>query len=571
MPEIIGAIILAAIPGPFAIGSASAISVGSVSIGASTIGSAAILATSVALNYALTPAPKQPKPADGLLSIKQTVPSRQGGYGRDRVAGSYMLYEAGILFPFYVSGDVIALIGGRICGFKQYFLNDDAVSMTGTIVNGMGDGRYAGGIIRVESRIGLETETSYSLMTSTFGAVWTSDHRGDGIASLMLACAQADTSEHQSNVYPNGKPEPSAVCDLYPIWDPRDGAQDPDDPATWIAAATFNLGTTYAADDRVIYLGAPYYSYAGGNVGFAPDLYPNKWCAVLSNPVLQLIDFLTDSDHGMGLDRETIITPVIDSLKAKATLCDALVLDKDGNFGPRYTSNGKFNFDDDPADVFNAILATCDGWTTEGELGSLILEVGVYSAPTVTIASQHIVGFSINYGIADEQVVNELTLTFTDPDNNYKQVPGQAWRNEDDISARGRVRSQSLALNWVHRHSQARRLSKRVMARLSAPHGTVTTTLSGIRALDQRWVNIAYPFLPGMGTDDDPVIVEFSSGTVDYMAGTVTFEWVLVDPDTIDAWDAVVEEGDGPGMVADNNPPALDFSKFSNSISYSYA
>jgi hypothetical protein len=269
------------------------------------------------------------------------------------------------------------------------------------------------------------------------------------------------------------------------------------------------------------------------------------------------MDYLTHADHGMGLDRDILITPVLEALKARADLCDALVLDKRGDLGPRYASGGRFNFDDDPADILGAILATCDGWLTEDGEGSIVLEVGVYAEPdpALTLKRQHIVGFSINYGIADEQVVNELALTFTYPRENYKEVPGQSWRNEADISARGLLRSQPLALKWVQRHSQARRLTKRAMARLAAAHGTVTTTLYGLRLLGKRWGRIQYPFLPQVAD----AVVEFSRGTIDFMAGTVMFEWVLVDPATIDAWDPITEEGEGPANTASGAPPSFVF------------
>lgn len=616
MAETVGALIIsAATAATVAEATAAGVTIAGVTISATTVGTTAILAASIGLNYALSAlagAPKQPKPADGLLSFRQPNPVRQGGYGTHRVAPSYMLYETD---GGGLSIDVLALSSGRICGVRRPFLHDDDATFTGSfggVIGAMSDGRYFGNLVTMLWTYGLPVGTAISGVVSDLPAIWTADHRGDGIASLALFATQATAAgghtavDNQTKIYPNGKPEPSLVCDLYPVWDIRDATQDPDDPDTWVAYPLYSAATTYAAGDRVIFpsraispfysagttyaryavvssgnvdwysriagnlgntpgadltkwlpIGAPYYSRVNGNLGKTPDVNPDKWCAVLSNPILQAIEYLTDSDHGMGLDREIIITPVIDVLKAKANLCDALVLDKDGNHGPLYTSNGKFNFDDDPADVVGQILATCDGWMTEDGDGSLVIEVGVYSAPTITLLPQHIVGFSINYGTADEQVVNELALTFTDPDNKYKEVAGQSWRDEDDISARGRVRSQSLALTWVQRHSQARRLAKRAMARLSAGHGTITTTLYGLRALGQRWVNVAYPFLPETGTEDAPAVFELSKGTIDFMAGTVTFDWVLVDPTTIDAWIPAIEEGDGPSETIGSSSDLL--------------
>lgn len=615
MAEALGALIISAI----AEEGATALTVGGLTISAGTVGSTALLLGSIGLSYALAGgAPKQPTPADGHLSIKQPNPVRQGGYGRDRVAGAYMLYETN---GADISTDVLALIGGQICGVRKFYLNEDPITLSSVrgggfvTADGTTDGRYSANV-NLDWRVGLPTEVAYSSAVSLVPSIWTTAHRGDGIASLYLQCRQAPSINDQPRIFPNGLPSASVVADLYPLWDPRDTNQDPDDPETWIAYPTYDATTVYADGDRVIFggesnapaydagttyaryncvsqdgvdyysrvsgnightpgsdltkwlpIGTPYVSRANANTGNTPDQYPAFWTTPLANPVLQIIDQLADADHGMQLDRGLLITPRLDGLMTEADLCDELVVDKNGNLIPRYSSNGKFNFDADPADVLGGILASCDGWMTEDGDGALTLKVGVYRAPTVSFAPQHVLGFSIDYGIADEAVVNELALTFSDPDSGYKEVPGQPWRDETDISTRGRVRSQPLALSWVQRHAQARRLAKRAMARLLAPHGSLTLTLYGLLGRGQRWVNLDYPFLPQMAN----AVVELSEGSIDLTAGTVTFDWMLVDPATIDAWDPATEEGDGPALTAPGLPPALDFSRFDNGISYSFA
>jgi hypothetical protein len=584
--------------------SASAIAIAGVNVSASTIGATVLIAASAGLNYALMSTPKQPRPGGGLLSIRQPNPVRQGVYGfAVRVAGSYMLYD--IVPPAGVQSiDVLALVSGQICGFRQFYLNDDAVTLTGNTVNIQADGRYAFSSVGLDWRVGLPAETAYAAPVSLVPASWTVNHRGDAVASLEISCLQAANIDDQTNVFPNGLPNPTAVVDGFPLWDPRDAAQDPDDPATWIAYPVYNAAATYAAGDRVIVpatskvaaawsaattyarnamvtqAGVDYYSRVDGNIGITPgtDLAkwqavgtpyyarvagvlasPAQWCCVISNPVLQRIDYLTSRDHGMGLDRSKLIDPVLATLMAKANLCDELVLDRNGNSEPRYACCGKFNFDEDPADVLGAIDATCDLWETEDGEGHLAIEVGVYQAPTVSLrlddGSLLMGPFSIDYDVADESTINELQITYTDPASKYQEVAGRPWRNEADISARGLVRSQSLALPFVRKHSQARRLAKRAMARLSMPHGTLTAPLAGLQALGQRWVKISYPIIPELAD----AVVELSKGSIDFMRGTVTFEWLLIDPTTIDAWDPATEE-DGPISSG------LDYSDGGNAI-----
>jgi len=79
---------------------------------AGAVGTAAILTTSTAITFATAAAPKVPDGSDGSQPLRQPVPPRPFGYGRTRLAGSYMLFE----LQFENSWDVLALHHGRIAG-----------------------------------------------------------------------------------------------------------------------------------------------------------------------------------------------------------------------------------------------------------------------------------------------------------------------------------------------------------------------------------------------------------------------------------------------------------------------
>jgi hypothetical protein len=330
-----------------------------------------------------------------------------------------------------------------------------------------------------------------------------------------LACTGGLNPETFTTRFPRQLPTPSVVADLSPVFDARDATQ------------TRGTTSTYRTS---------------------------------SNPVIQLIDYLTDSDRGMGLDYDTLIAPVIDDLMAEADVCDDLMLKADGTTEPRYQSAGTFTLDADHADVVSTIADTCDLWLSENGDGSLALKVGKYREPSVVLTSDDITGFSLQKGVGNENVVNELTITYTEPGADYKTGPGQPWRDEDDISARGKVLSQQFALPWIHSHSQSRRLAKRRMAKLNAPlRGTIETRLSGLRALGERWIRIR-------ATESAPVdladlVIENGGCTIDFTNGRLTFKFISVDPDTIDAWDAITEEGSAPvipSKIVVPPPPELD-------------
>lgn len=525
---------------------------------AQVVGTAVLAGTLLGLQYVL--APNAPKPADGQVTTRQPIPPRIFGYGRARIGGYYMLFETSVDGKF--SDDVIAFCEGPVAGFKHYYLHEEEVLIAASGDDGVGPGakgvvasvpqftfgddqRYLGGNVTIKTRVGLSTETTYSHLLSGEAAlpagIWTADHRGDGIASAALTCFATKAEDFQK-YFPHLKPELTVVIDFPEIWDPRDENQDPDDRSTWSDYPAYDEETTYADGDRVVYLGAVYRSRQDSNTGNTPDEEPRYWTRGAANPVLQVIDYLTDQSRGMGLDRAMLVDPVLDDLMAEADLCDELVLRKAGTYEPRYSSNGWGTFDTDPQQILSNILATCDGWMEVGS-GVLNLKVGLYRAPTVTLKAQHIVELSCATGVGDEQAVNELTISFTSPSHKYKEVAGQSWRDEVDITERGRTRSQALPLTWTQTHSQARRLAKRQMARLSAPRrGQGVATLYGLSLLGERWVRLQYPLIAGL----EDIVVEIQNVKVNLPGRMVTFDWVIVNPNAIDAWDPAAEEGKEP-------------------------
>jgi Putative phage tail protein len=499
MPEVIGLLLLEA----FGFAElATTILIGSTTV-ASAVGSAVLIGGSLA-GAALLSRPSQtefavPKPSDGTKTLRQAIPPRLMGYGRCRIAGAFVLYEAGDNGYSY---DVLALHEGRISAFQLYYLNDDLVGInigTGGFVNsviGSDDGRYIGSVV-IQTRLGLSTETAYSDAVTGIAdsGIWGNGHRGDGVASAFLRCAPVSQENHFT-IYPNGLPKLSVVADLAPVYDPRDVTQVRSEPHTW---------------------------------------------KISSNPVLQLLNYLTDS-RGLGIDWADIVEPNIGELMAQADACDEEIVTIGGTEN-RYRSAGWFFLINDPADVIASILSTCDGWMTEAGDGTLSIVVGKYVPPTITLTDDHIIGFDIAHGVADEEAVNEIKFAFTAPDNDYREAPGTPWRDEAAISEAGIIRSQSITLTWVQSHSQARRLAKRAMLRHQARlRGTLTTTLYGLLALGERWVAVQSEMVDDLSN----AVIEITRARIDIPNARVNFEWVLVNPNEIDAWEPSTEEGYSP-------------------------
>lgn len=493
---------------------------------ASAVGTATIIGVSIGLQYALKPG--LPKPEDGSQALKQAIPPRIRGYGVNRLAGYYVLYEAGGPPPA-TSYDIQAFHSGRIGSIDGLYLNDDLVFLngnlnvpgggSGTVLGTYADGRYGGSRIQMTARFG-EASQSHMAGFSDIASYWDASHHGNGIAWIGMICSGLPNPADHTVVYPRGKPELSVVATCSPVWDPRDGAQDSDNEATWL---------------------------------------PSR------NPVLQMIDFLIRADGGMGLDRETLFpTERMAEWMVEANLCDELVEKADGGTEPRYSSDGWFQFDNKPEDVINSILSTCDGWMAEAGDGTFGLRVGVYTEPTDDpLTEKHIFGFALNYGAPDEQTVNQLDISFTDPASKYVSVQTEPWRDEDAISLTGIVRSQQLDLKWVHSNSQARRLADRAMQRLNPlMTGSFTTSLYGLRFIGKRWVPLQYPFVSGL----QDCVVEIQGAEIDLMAGRISWNFIRIAPDTIEAYEPDTDEGSTPVVP----PPSahmvgLDFGAATNS------
>jgi hypothetical protein len=492
---------------------------------ATVIGTAAIIGASIGLQYALAAHPDVPKPENGSQPIKQSIPPRIMGYGTNRLAGYYMLFEIG---PNTVANsfDVMAFHSGRIGAIRGFFLHDDAVSVSADLTLGGlasvlpqdGNGKYSD--IAIEIKLGTVPQTAAGRLTSDplINAVWTPAHQGNGIAHAAMVCAGIGDPPTFTKHYPHGLPVLSVVADCAPVWDPRDGAQSRADTSTW---------------------------------------------TVSKNPVLQLIDYLTRADGGMGLDYATVIAPNLTAWMVEANLCDELVdTATPGVQEPRYQSNGWFQFDNAPSDVIGSILATCDGWLAESGDGALSITVGVYRAPSgPPLSEKHIFGFALNYGQSDEQLINQLDISFTDPAQKYVSVQTESWRDEASIAAAGTVRSNPLELKWVQSNSQARRLADRAMQRLNPQlTGSFTTSLYGLRYLGQRWVPVSYPYVAGLQHG----VIEIQSVEVDLMKGRMVWQFSLIGDD-IEAYVAAADEGAAPVVPPSSPAPRVDFSVALNS------
>jgi hypothetical protein len=461
------------------------------------VGIASALATT-ALTIGLQAAmmPKPPKPEKGKLPLQQAIPHRIFGYGRNRTAGAFMLWETN--GPNLIA--VQAIRAHRIKSFNRFWLHADEVSVPpgGGFVSS-GSERY-GSNVGVFYRLGLPVETAYDFVADSFSAagLWSYDHRGDGQASLAMY-ASATRQKDQNKMFPNGAPMLSAESDDYFCWDPRDPDQDPDDPETW------------------------------------------TWT---QNTALQIIHWRCFSEFGYRRDYRKAVLPVLDYWIEEADICDEDVPLAAGGTEKRYQSNIWDTTENDPKAVLNALLAACDGHLVMRGDGTEILTVGKFrESRCATLTDEDILGYRVEGGVLPEDEINRLVPTLNYPATGYTTTDTDYYEDVDAQIEAGRVMSAQADYGAVQQWRQARRLGIREWRRYQEKiRGTLNIGLCGINAAYARWVRVLAPIrLPKLYGD----LIENRRSVLAPAQGGFTMDFIR-HPDDIDAWNPSVDEGKQP-------------------------
>lgn len=503
--------IIGALGGPFGVG------------GALVLNRVGIPVSGGILGDLLGIGPKKPKPDTTVTPLKTQIPPRVRAYGRSRLYGAYALFETS---SKGTAVDVYAVHDGRIDGIERRYLADDQVTVhpttdSGTLaslVDELADKRYQNRTVHWYEQLGPATGTAFGAVISLMPSVWTASHRGDGVVALAVTW-NPEKSDKYSETYPQGGPVPASIVARWQfVYDWRDGAQDVTNPLTWVWSENTIL---HLAHYRLVVEKA----YRAPNEAFpSGTALQDAW--------------------------DLFFAPTVEYWTTAADVADEAVALKAGGTEPRYRSCFSHKLTDAHKDVIAGLAACADAWTAPRADGALVVYAGKYYAPTVSIGPEHIVSYSWQTGLDDESAVNEITLSYISDAHDYGQVECDPWQDLDSIAARGAIRSQSLE-NPVPSNGQARRLAKRLMARLMAPErGTITTNVAGRIARGQRFINLR---IEEAGTVFFDGPAEITQLTRNLTTGGVTFAWILADP-SIDAWNPATEEGE-PATVGDRVAP----------------
>lgn len=447
--------------------------------------------------------PDKPKMQDGDVSIKQAIPPRVRGYGRQRVGGTFLFYDS------TPDGDLKTLlchVAHEIDAWEEDWLNDERVTLDG-------DGNVTDdpwwqpanddSVVVIQHYLGTPAQ-----VIPPFDDKWTADHKAHG-----LCCAYVKYSdlkdEDQIKVFPSGPPPYRAVLRLAKIYDPR--------PA---AGQTAGNEATYTWSD---------------------------------NGALVVLDFLTRTEQGVPvgfgipLDRINLA-----SFIAAADVCDQAVALKAGGTEKRWRSWGLYELTEDRKAVLQDLLDACGGRIIQGPDGKLGLTVGAPGpAAAVTLTDEQIIDWDMSLGKPAIERINEVRATYVSQAWEWAETEAGIQLDQAAIDRNG-VESSQIKLRFVPSESQAQRVAKEVLKRGNPTHaGRIRTTLAGLDAWGERWIRLQISEL------DIDAVFEITSMSLNQADMTVNME--VTSYDGWWEWNAATDEQDPavppPDTDEDNDVP----------------
>jgi hypothetical protein len=444
------------------------------------------LGLAIAGNFALqafASKPAVPKPTDGRYNLRQNVPSLPVLLGRGKWPGDMNLLEerGGTAFQ------VIVHAGHRIEGYVQHWLHDEAATLD---VDGyvIAPAHFASKV-RIESRIGQNAETAYESLIDTFPEAWTADHRGDGLAHVLVEITGA-SAKNQQKTFPQGMPSHSAVIDGALVFDPREESHDPDDPGTW--SFSQNLALL-----RLHHLTHPW----GGKLEIA-DLYLPDWIAA-------------------------------------ADVCDEQPLDRDGNPVRRYWGGLRFRQENDPVEVGRILDQAADMVVYERPDGLVGVHAGRFVEPDVRLTTTDLVSVTLDANRRQRSTVLAVRGRYTAPLFGYNTVDAAIYGAPYVGEATERTKTVDNVAVQHHNHMQ--RLQALALARANAPRVSCVAHYDAARLVaSRRFVTVHYP--PRL----TETVIELTGKPQLSLANlTISFEGIVVDAALYD-FDAATQEGVAP-------------------------
>lgn len=275
-------------------------------------------------------------------------------------------------------------------------------------------------IVKINKHLGTDTQAADSDLVAAFTA-WTSDHQGKGIAYVVTKWTLDEDSQETWDKYtPNNI---KALVQGKKIYDPR---------LEYAAVSTYGQATTNAS----------YIAYG-------------------DNPALCLVDYLINSDYGMGIAASKIDW---DAVVTAADGCDVAVNIPNSATEKRFTCNGVVFGTDSHRTNIDKILSSMNGSLSYVN-GKYVMRAGIYEAPAISLNEDDLIsGLSIKTSLERSDRFNTIKGVFIDPSQNYKSTEFPEVQLADALSRdNNELLDKEIALNMTNSSYMAQRISNKLI------------------------------------------------------------------------------------------------------------
>lgn len=480
MPPAVGAAIFAA-AGASGLGGTILFGAGAAAFTlADAVGYAVITAATIGISLAID-STDQTDTSQQIVT-KQALPPRTMIYGRQKVGGALFLLET---FGATLVQGIVHCVG-PVDAFENWQLNDTDTGLAGGSLGGSNTADPWYDRVVIESHLGAVDQPASATLISRF-PFWTSAHQLKGLAySVVYHRIPDDPRKNFQKTFPNGAPTLRTIIRGLTLYDPRTGA------TAW-----------------------------SDNCGICIRDY-------LVNP------------RGYMIPAGRINNA---SFAAFATLCATAVSRAAGGSVPRYAMGGVIDLTKAPKANLRDMLNACDAELMYLPDGTIGIQGGQWTDPTVTITPDMILGYQYQTASDALAAYNQLKITYTEPSADYQQIEGSPWNDLTSQAEIGTLVS-DLQLPFVQAHSQARRLAKIKMAK-DNPRHQLTLTVNfgaGLLAAGERTLRVQIPEL----IIDETFLVTKHEIASDLTRCTIGVASLSADAY---AWNAALEEGDAPAYA----------------------
>lgn len=476
------------------------------------LASVAVSAIGAVAMQALAPDAPKAQLQTGQIVVRESLAPRLYAFGRVRLGGTPVYTNTGEKDGDYPKRLIATTVQAahQLAELEEIWLADAQVEPD---EDGVVTGDTWQSKVQVELHDGDKDQTASPLMLAALPDEWSADHRLRGLAYMVTTYKPGSAEDHYQ-IFQGGPPPGSAVWKAAKVYDPRNPAQDPDDPETWAWSDNASLVILWQLIGKV-----------PTSTGYMPV--------------------------GWGFDPAVID---MDAFAAAADCCDDDIPLKAGGAEKRWRLWGTWKSRREAkAETMAKMLECCGGRIDLSPQGKITLTVGGQDVGTLPVITDTDRGgireLELTPGITAIDRINEVQALWYSEEANWSLVPAAPIRDQAAKDRDG-PEVKELELKFCPSETQAQRLALAELRKARPLHvGRVVTGLQGYDALGSEYVRIVTADLGGI----DAVAEIIEPRPILDTATDPSIEMTIRITEPLWAWDPETDEQD-PDPVPEAEP-----------------